>query len=663
MPPFFDLQGGAALAAARCTAVTGLLSAFGTILFRVLVAPKAFELMQPDGVAASRRHLNLLAQGSIAVAVAGFGFWLVTQAAFMADAGTLGAAFAAVPEVLDKTSFGHVILLQSAALLLLAVSTGWRDTPMGPRASLVLISVALSLQSGHSHAFSMQSGFSLLLACDVLHLAGAGAWLGGLVPLLLMVRSAPPNAAATAARWFSPLGQASIAALVASAMVQGWVLVASIPGLIGTAYGLMILLKLALFGVLFGFAWFNRYRFAPALVRDDPATSRRILSRSIALQTVFALVIISAAAVLSELPPAMHLQAIWPFAQRFSLAAVTEDADFRREVLLAGAALAAAVAVVALSLVLRRWRLAALASAVAVARFALPHLDVLLVTAYPTSFYHSPTGFTAASIVDGQGHFAQDCVSCHGPKGAGDGIRARSLHVPPADLTAAHLWMHSDGELFWWISHGMVTPEGEQIMPGFAAALDEDARWALIDFIRANNAGITKRATGEWQHPVKEAEFGITCGDRALKLSDLRGQFIRLVFGAAFTVPDPSMLPPPMSIPAKTSPAMSMESGGVTTVMVAPQDGTNGSGACITRDETVPLAAAILSGVKPAEMAGMQFLVDPDGWLRAEQPPGGAPSWNDPDTLAAEIVMLRKHKIAATDGASEMMKMPMGMPM
>ena len=382
------------------------------------------------------------------------------------------------------------------------------------RGSLVLVSVALALQSGHSHAFSMQSGLSLLLACDLVHLAGAGAWLGGLVPLLLMVRSAPPEAAATAARWFSPLGQASIVALVVSAMVQGWLLVASIPGLIGTAYGLMILLKLALFGVLFGFAWFNRYRFAPALVRGDPATARRILSRSIALQTVFAFAITGAAVVLSELPPAMHLQAdlaVCPTFQpcrhyrgsRFPPRSAAGRSGAGSRGRCPGARAGAAPVATCRHSLWPSWSRAS----------PLPHMDVLLVTAYPSSFYHSPTGFTAASIVDGQGHFAQNCVRCHGQNGAGDGVQAKSLHVPPADLTAAHLWMHSDGELFWWISHGMVTPEGEQVMPGFAAVLDDDARWALIDYIRANNAGASKRATGEWQHPVKEADFGITCGE------------------------------------------------------------------------------------------------------------------------------------------------------
>ena len=639
MVPVFDLQGGAPLVAARDLAVMGLLSSFGTIVFRVLVAPKAFLLMPADAVAAAKRHLTVLMQASNCVALAGMGFWLVVQAAGMADAGSVMAAFSAVPTVLADTSFGHVVQLQCAAILILAAVTALRDTKSQQRACLGLATLVVGLQSGHSHAFSMQPGFSLLLACDVLHLAGAGAWLGGLVPLLLLVRIAPPKAGATAARWFSPLGQASIAALVVSAAIQAWVLVASLPGLLGTAYGWLVLIKLAVFGVLLGFAWCNRYRFAPALLRGDPVRAKRTLIRSIACQTGFAAAIVVAAVILSELPPAMHLQALWPFSRRLSLAAVQEDADFRREVLQAALALGAALAVLLLSLLLRRLRALAAALAAIVAWFAVPHFDLLLATAYPTSFYHSPTGFTAASIVEGSALFARHCVACHGQDGAGDGVLAKTLPVPPADLTAAHLWMHSDGEVFWWISHGMFTPEGQQVMPGFATVLDEEQRWALIDYIRAHNAGHAKQDSPDWPHPVHAAEFGLACGARLLQLSDLRGRFVRLVFGVV----------PPMteSIP------------GVDTVLVAPPQGGDPAGACITRDETVLPGYAVLAGVAPAAMTGMQILVDADGWLRAAKSAAAASAWDDARALTAEIMILRQHKRVATEGADEPMRMPM----
>jgi putative copper export protein/mono/diheme cytochrome c family protein len=642
IPPF-DLQGGITLALARNASVAALLSAFGTITFRVLVAPRAFARMTPEMIAATKRTLLLLAQLSIAAAIGGTGVWLVVQSAALADADSAAAGFAAVPKVVAKTSFGHVVLLQLAVLLGLAAVLGWREPPRERtgrlHAALAVGIIAVALQSGHSHAFSMVQGPSLLLACDILHLCGAGAWLGGLVPLLLVVRRAPPKAAAEAARWFSPLGKACIAALVVSAALQGWVLVPSIPGLIGTAYGWMVLVKLALFGVLFGFAWFNRYRFAPALLRGDPERARAILARSLMLQTGFAIAIVAAAAVLSELPPAMHLQPLWPFAERFSPAAVQEDPDIRREVLRAGLVPAAALAVLVVTLLVRRFRVAALVATVAAAWFAAPHLDVLFVTGYPTSFYRSPTGFTSASIVDGSATFAQACVSCHGNSGAGDGPLAKRLPIPPADLTAAHLWAHSDGELFWWISHGMFTPEGEPVMPGFAGTLDDDSVWDVIDYIRAHNAGTANQGAGGWPRAVKAPDFGARCDGRPLQLSDLRGRFVRLVFGAV--------------------PRAAGNDNDAATILVAPSGGRVPAVTCITSDETVGSAYAIISGVAPAAMAGTQILIDDAGWLRALQKPALQAGWDDPKALRAEIADLRAHKVTGAAAVTEPMKMPM----
>ena len=641
MVPPFDLQGGAALAWARGATVAALLSAFGATLFDVAVAPHALPLIPPPLAASIGAKLRRIAQVSAACGIAALCLWLIRQASAMADADTVSTAWTVLPAVLGKTAFGHVVLLQFAALAALTAVTCWpRGLWLGPSrpwAALAASSAALCLQAGHSHAFSMHQGPSLLSAFDVVHLLGAGAWLGGLAPLLVIVWTSPPKAAATAARWFSPVGQTSIAALLVSACVQGWVLVGSVPGLLGTAYGWMVLVKLALFGVLFGFAWFNRYRFAPALLGAKPARARRNLTSSIALQTLIALCMVAAAIVLSGLPPAMHLQPLWPFAQRFSLASVQEDPDIAREVFLAGSILAAAFALLFLALAIRRWRLAACAVAVAAAWFTLPHAGPLLVTAYPTSFYHSPTGFTAASIDQGADLFAVHCTPCHGADGNGGGKLATTLPVPPADLTAAHLWMHSDGELFWWISDGMETPDGAQVMPGFAGVMDEDSRWALIDYIRAHNAGTAIIRTGTWPQPVQAPDFSTGCGANGLSLSGLRGHFVRIVIGAASAMkPDAVQI----SVVPDILPANAIS---------APL--------CVTQDRTVARAYAVLSGSAVDAMAGMQFIVDPQGWLRAMQPASGPSNWNDPKMLMAEIRALRAQTLASSQAGP--MKMPM----
>src|SRR5919106_2363864 len=55
----------------------------------------------------------------------------------------------------------------------------------------------------------------------------------------------------------------------------------------------------------------------------------------------------------------------------------------------------------------------------------------------------------------------------------------------PADLTAKHAADHTAGDLFWWLSYGMKTEGLPGPMPGFAASLDEEERWDMINFLRA----------------------------------------------------------------------------------------------------------------------------------------------------------------------------------
>ncbi len=496
-----------------------------------------------------------------------------------------------------------------------------------------LLALATALQAGHGHAWAMYGRPSPLLLAGVVHLLAAGGWLGGLPPLLLVVRGAPPAVGAAAARWFSPLGKWCVAGIAASAAWQFWVLVGGLPGLVGTAYGWVAGAKLGLFGVLLGFALLNRYGLAPALRGATPERARRRLLGAVSVQTGFGVLTVLAAGALGSLPPAMHLQPVWPFAWRPSLDTVGEDPDFRREVIGAVLALAAAGLTVVVVAVLLRRRLRRLvwlpvAGAAVVAALAVPHLDLLLVEAYPTSYFASPTGFAATDIAGGAALFPQHCAACHGAAGRGDGPAAAGLPVPPADLTAAHLWMHADGELFWWLTHGIEAPEGGPAMPGFAGVLTPDQRWALIDYVRAHNAGLVARATGAWTPPLRAPALEAACADgRTVSLSDLRGGFVRLAFGPE--------APPPVP--------------GVTTILVGAGP-ARGAGACVATDPAVPTAYAVVTGIAPAALAGTQVLIDGAGWLRAVQHPGQAPGWDDPGRLLADMRRLREHPIAADAG-------------
>lgn len=613
----FGLEGGLPLALARGAAVAALLSAFGSLVFRAAVLPKV--LVRAPEAAGSIGPLARLARGSLIAAAALLTAWGLLQSADLADAGgDLRQMLAALPEVLKGTLFGHPLLVQLLAVL----AAAWA-VPRYARVALCFSTLALLVQAGHGHAWSMEGGLSLLLAAGIVHLLAAGAWLGGLSPLLILVRTSTPRAGALAARWFSPLGKACVVGIVLSSAVQFWVLIGGLPGLVGTAYGWVAMAKLGLLGVLFAFGVANRYRLAPALLRTAPEAARRHLVAAISVQTGFGVLTVLAAGVLSNLPPAVHEQPTWPFPLRPSLAAMA-DPDLASEVWM-GALMLAGAGVLLLALfwrpVRRRVPVAWMAlGVVALACLAAPHLSLLLVEAYPTSYYASPTGFAAASIVQGAALYPEHCARCHGVGGHGDGPDAAALAVPVADLTADHLWEHDDGELFWWLLHGIETPDGIPVMPGTEGVLSDDQRWALIDAIRARNAGLALQKAGASPQPVQLPGFSLSCpGQGALVTEDLRGRMLYVIAGQ-----------PGASLPATAG-------IGLLPVVLTHDEPQSHAGDCTTADPAAWDALAAFTGQPPDELAGTRVLVDGNGWMRAFEPATDAAAWNSSETLAAAV--------------------------
>ena len=624
--PSFAVEGGLWLTLSRGVWDLALLSCLGTLAFWAAVAPRALAGAEKGVARTVDGLLRRLGWASLLSAAAALLVWMGLQSAEIAGVPDPSAMW----DVALDTNFGHLVLLQLAALAATAAVLGRGDTATRRWGAAGAAALAAALQAGHGHLAAAEDGFDLLLAASILHVWTAGVWLGGLLPLWLVVRFAPARTAAAAARWFSPVGKWCVALLAGSACVQAWQLVGGLPGLVGTAYGWTACGKIVLYAVLLGFAWVNRYRLAPRLRTPDLAGARAALVWSIGVQTGFGVLVVLAASTLTSLPPAAHEQPTWPFPLRPSLLALA-DADYRREAMQGGLELLAGLVLVlagAASWKRRRLALAAVAGGLLVGSASASHLDLLFVEAYPTSFYRSPTGFAATGISQGAALFGHNCASCHGADGRGDGPAAQGLPVPPADLTAEHLWAHDDGELFWWLTHGIDGPEGGLAMPGFAAALSENDRWALIDYIRARNAGASLHDMGAWPMPVQAPSFQISCpGGQTRSTRELRGTVLFLVAGpsAALAVPDRNSIP-------------------VVTVLMTQGRLPDSPAGCATADPAVWNAFAVLAGVSPAHLAGAQFLVDEHGWLRAAQLAGR------PGSLLADLEAIGNHPLAAPAG-------------
>lgn len=106
--------------------------------------------------------------------------------------------------------------------------------------------------------------------------------------------------------------------------------------------------------------------------------------------------------------------------------------------------------------------------------------SVTLVNAYPTTYVRNPVPYTPGAVARGRELFEANCAACHGLRARGDGPLAATLNPKPADLTDGHVDDHTDGDLFWWLTHGFPG----SAMPGFGGRLTEEDRWALVNYVR-----------------------------------------------------------------------------------------------------------------------------------------------------------------------------------
>ncbi len=98
----------------------------------------------------------------------------------------------------------------------------------------------------------------------------------------------------------------------------------------------------------------------------------------------------------------------------------------------------------------------------------------------------NPVPADEASLQRGEEVYTTYCASCHGDGGMGDGPAGTALNPPPAPV-AHSSQMLSDAYLFWRISEGGA-PFGTA-MPAYKDVLDEQARWDVINYIRALGSG------------------------------------------------------------------------------------------------------------------------------------------------------------------------------
>ena len=232
-------------------------------------------------------------------------------------AGSPAAAFDpdTIGTVLFDTGFGHVWCWRLLFALLL---TGACVAPLGRRripATLALSLLLLVSLGWVGHAVEGQGVVRFAHEINQMaHLLAAGLWLGGLVPLIWLLRRArrPSDPAWIAVARdvvprFSHMGYAAVALLAGTGAINTLLLVGSLDGLAGTPYGRLLTLKISLFLAMVAVALFNRLRLLPRLRREpQPSAPIEALARSVLVEQALGFAVVAVVSALGTWPPAMH---------------------------------------------------------------------------------------------------------------------------------------------------------------------------------------------------------------------------------------------------------------------------------------------------------------------------------------------------------------------
>lgn len=321
-----------------------------------------------EAARAFARRLWLLLAGAVALGVSASVLGILLQGASAAGVSLWASVNGAILDDTLTSRFGEVWGLRGLAwvllgALLIAARLSGRETiamprpaalepaalgpaargtdtcAVGPRTrrgpiaavavGVVLLAVTPAL-SGHA---SVQSPRGVFVAADVVHVLAASVWVGGIACLLFALPAATrvldgPRRSrllvAVLAR-FSPWALACVLAIAATGIVQAYIDVRSLDGLLHTTYGALVLVKIALLTALIGLGWVNRERAIPALRRIarsgvSPGTAGVAARRTMRGELALMLVVFAATAALVGYAPPIDA-ATGPFSTTATLGA------------------------------------------------------------------------------------------------------------------------------------------------------------------------------------------------------------------------------------------------------------------------------------------------------------------------------------------------------
>ncbi|AKS05319.1 copper homeostasis membrane protein CopD [Pseudomonas trivialis] len=221
--------------------------------------------------------------------------WLLLITASMAGSWDAALQPATLQLVLGKTFFGQVWVWHLLLNLLLVIVL-IKPSPV-LRLSLTALLLATLAPVGHGAMLDGLSG-QLLILNQVVHLVCVGAWLGGLLLLVLIMRQPQGIALEPILRRFSGVGYGLVAGLLVTGLINVRVLTGQLwPTPLFSGFALILLIKVMLVLGMLALALLNRLRLEHCEQRLGA------LKASVMLEWLLGVSAVAAVSLLGTLPP------------------------------------------------------------------------------------------------------------------------------------------------------------------------------------------------------------------------------------------------------------------------------------------------------------------------------------------------------------------------
>lgn len=301
----------------------GVIIRFGLYLnLMILFGAPLFGIYSPQPVdhrRAATHTLRALYAGAALLGLLLSGLALAALTASMSGVPLVEIDGSAAAMLVGQTSIGWAWLVRMAALVLFLIIVPLAHPMRGLGAGLMTLmgGIALSTLAWTGHGAMNENLAGVVhLTADILHLLAAGAWIAALFALATLLVRAHRSMSREEAEHlhralvrFAAVGSIAVALLIATGLVNSWMLV-GLSGLatIGASLYLQLLaLKLALFVGMLGLAALNRFRITPALEEalrsSDQTAALRRLRQSLAVEASLGVAILGLVAWLGMLMP------------------------------------------------------------------------------------------------------------------------------------------------------------------------------------------------------------------------------------------------------------------------------------------------------------------------------------------------------------------------